>query len=89
MNETERKIIRYLRDRKLDISMYIDTYRHVIPGTICIVSISMWGYGGCALEWARLTEILRDPDCPIRMEPVESGPNERKYAFDRLIWKED
>lgn len=83
----EKKIIQYLRDHGLDISMYIDTYRHVIPGTICIVSISMWGYGGCAFDWARLTEILREPGCPIRMEPVEPDEHERKYAFDRLVWK--
>ena len=91
MNETERKIIQYLRDRGLDITQYVDTFRHVIPGTICIVSISMWGIqtSGKYEHWCLLMDILKDPDCPIRMKPVESGPNERKYAFDRLIWKEE
>ena len=88
MNETERKIIRYLREHGLDISMYVDTFRHVVPGTVCIVSISMWGYGGCAYDWAKLRQILSEPDCPITMESVEPDEHERKYAFDRLVWKE-
>ena len=32
---TEDKILAYLRDHGLDIARYIDTYRHVIPGTVC------------------------------------------------------
>ena len=84
----EEKIISYLRDHGLNISRYVDTYRHVIPGTVCFSSRSMWGYGGHYREWSKLLEILAEPSCPIRMESIQSTGNERPRSFDRLIWIE-
>ena len=91
MNETERKIIQYLSDNGLDISKYIDTYRHVIPGTVCFSGISMWGIqtSGKYEHWCLLMDILKEPGCPFRMEHVQSIGNERPGAFERLVWKED
>ena len=83
---TEEKIIQYLRDNSLDITPYVDDYRHQITGTIVIVGIRMWGYGGCYNRWSQLLNILNRPGCPIHMESVESGPTERKYSFSRLVW---
>lgn len=82
----EEKIIQYLRVNGLDISRYVDTYRHVSPGTVSIISRSMWGYGGNHAEWSALQSILGEPNCPIRMEPIDSSGNERPMSFDRLIW---
>lgn len=86
----EDRIISYIRDHGLDITRYIDTFRHVVPGTVCIVSIRMWMLGSCGRyeDWCKLQEILAEPGCPIRMEAVTSAPHERKRAFDRLVWKE-
>lgn len=85
----EERIIQYLKNHGLDITRYIDDYSHVVPGTVCILSISMWGIqtSGKYEHWIQLTDILKEPGCPIRMEPVESAPHERRHAFDRLIWK--
>jgi len=86
----ENLIIEYLRDRGLEITPYIDDFRHVVPGTVCFISIRMWGIGsgGRYKDWIKLSEILDEPGCPIRMEDVESSLNERKGAFNRLVWKE-
>ena len=86
----ENRIISYLRDHGLDITRYIDDFRHVVPGTVCIVSISMWriGSNGRYKDWCKLMDILHDPSCPIRMEDVDPAPNEHKNAFNRLVWKE-
>lgn len=89
MSETQKKIYRYLRDHGLDISMYVDSFRHQTPDTLVIISISMWGYGGCYADWAKLRQILSEPDCPIVMESVDPGPNERRYSFDRLVWTDN
>lgn len=87
MSETQKKIYRYLRDHGLDISIYVDDFRHQVADTIVIISISMWGYGGCYADWATLRQILSEPDCPVVMESIEPNQGERKFAFDRLIWK--
>lgn len=86
---TEQLIIQYLREHGLDITRYIDDFRHVVPGTISIISISMWGIGtsGKYADWIKLNEILKVPGCPIQMESVRSYDHERKDAFNRLIWK--
>ena len=84
---TEEKILSYLREHGLDITKYIDDFRHVVPSTVCIISISMWGYAGDVRKWWQLRDILKDPACPIRMESVEPAIYERQYAFDRLVWK--
>lgn len=84
----EEKIISFLRENGLDVSKYVDTFRHVIPGTVCLLTRSMWGYGGHYADWQKLTDILDSPGCPIRMESVSPAPNERPRSFDRLIWKD-
>lgn len=85
----EEKIISYLRDQGLDITRYIDDFRHVEPGTVCICSISMWGIqtAGKIEHWWKLMDILKTPGCPIRIERVESEIHERPNAFNRLIWE--
>lgn len=85
----EEKILSYLRDRGLVLDRYIDTYRHVIPGTVCFSGRSMWGIqtSGKYEHWIRLTDILADPDCPIEMVHVRSTGNERPGSFERLVWK--
>lgn len=82
----EEKIMQYLCDNGLDISKHVDTYRHVEPGTVSILSRSIWGYGGNYAKWSALLSILSEPGCPIRMEPIQSDPTERPMSFDRLIW---
>ena len=87
----EDRIIQYLRDHGLGITPYIDDFRHVVPGTVCIISISMWRVGSGIKNyrnWIKLNDILADPSCPIRMEDVESSPNERPGAFNRLVLKD-
>lgn len=85
----EEKIINYIESRGMHISKYIDDFRHVVAGTVCIVSISMIKvYGGNIQDWWKLMEILNTPDCPIRMVPVKSSEHEIKGAFNRLIWVE-
>lgn len=90
----ETKIINYFQDNGLDLRRYVDDYSHVVPGTVAIRSISMWGYGasvrsGKYEDWIKLMELLKKPDCPVRMESIESHDYEKPNAFDRLIWKNE
>ena len=86
---TEEKILSYLLDHGLDLTQYIDTFRHVIPGTVCFSGRSMWGIqtSGKYEHWIKLMEILKTPGCPLRMEHVESSWHERPGSFERLIWE--
>ena len=85
----EDKILTYLRNHGLDITRYIDTYRHVIPGTVCFSARSMWGIqtSGKYEHWVKLTDILKTPGCPIRMVHVRSAEHERPNSFERLVWE--
>lgn len=83
---TEHLIAQYLSDHGLNITPYVDTFRHTIPGTISIISIRMYGFYGHYDDWVKLMSILDEPSCPIKMEPIKSSPGERPRAFDRLVW---